>query len=184
MEAEFADGGRLDLLLDTVLARLGSWTGTGINTILGAFRALCGKKAALTPTDLTADSVTFDNTTDSMEAIRDTDPLGTAMRGTDGAYTGTPPTAATIADAVLDEAKGEHAGHLASIPTNTQFEARTKLAADYADKITLDNTLVFVSGVHQDYQQRGQSVTLPVGTGVGEIALSGGYVKVKNNYAI
>ncbi len=55
----------------TLLNRLGAWTGSGINTVLGAFRALVGKKAALTPTDLTADSVTFDNTTDSLEALRD-----------------------------------------------------------------------------------------------------------------
>jgi hypothetical protein len=45
-------------------------------------------------------------------------------------------------------------------------------------------TLPFASGIYQDYQQRGQSVTLPVGLGAGEISLSGGYVKVKNNYAV
>lgn len=55
----------------SILARLGAWTGTGINTILGAFRALCAKAAALTPTDLSG-STTYDNTTDSLEAIRDT----------------------------------------------------------------------------------------------------------------
>jgi hypothetical protein len=35
---------------------------------------------------------TFNETTDSIEALRDTAPMGSAMRGTDGAYTGTPPT--------------------------------------------------------------------------------------------
>ena len=54
----------------TILARLGSWTGTGLNTILGAFRALAGKAASLTPTDISS-GTTFDNTTDSLEAIRD-----------------------------------------------------------------------------------------------------------------
>ena len=54
----------------TILNRLGSWTGTGLNTILGAFRAIAGKAASLTPSDL-SDGTTFDNTDDSLEAIRD-----------------------------------------------------------------------------------------------------------------
>ena len=54
----------------TILNRLGSWTGSGLNTILGAFRAIAGKAASLTPTDLSS-GTTFDNTTDSLEAIRD-----------------------------------------------------------------------------------------------------------------
>lgn len=56
--------------LTTVLARLGAWTGTGINTILGAIRSLAAKAAVLTPTDLST-GTTFDNTTDSLEAIKD-----------------------------------------------------------------------------------------------------------------
>lgn len=55
----------------TILARLGAWTGTGLNTILGAMRALMGKTAALTPSDITAAATSYDNTTDSLEAIRD-----------------------------------------------------------------------------------------------------------------
>jgi hypothetical protein len=54
----------------TILNRLGSWTGSGLNTILGAFRAIAGKAASLTPTDISS-GTTFDNTTDSLEAIRD-----------------------------------------------------------------------------------------------------------------
>jgi hypothetical protein len=54
----------------TILNRLGSWTGSGLNTILGAFRAIAGKAASLTPTDLSS-GTTYDNTTDSLEAIRD-----------------------------------------------------------------------------------------------------------------
>lgn len=54
----------------TILARLGSWTGSGLNTILGAFRAIAAKAAALTPTDISS-GTTFDNTTDAVEAIRD-----------------------------------------------------------------------------------------------------------------
>lgn len=60
----------------TLLARLGAFTGTGINTILGFFKALMGKAAA-NPSDLGA--LTFDAATDSVEGIRDTAPLGTAM---------------------------------------------------------------------------------------------------------
>jgi len=54
----------------TILNRLGSWTGTGLNTILGAFRAIAGKAASLTPSDISS-GTTYDNTTDSLEAIRD-----------------------------------------------------------------------------------------------------------------
>jgi len=53
--------------LDTVLARLGAWTGTGINTLLGAFRALLSKTATA-PSDIGG---TFDPANDSTEAIRD-----------------------------------------------------------------------------------------------------------------
>lgn len=54
----------------TILARLGAWTGSGLNTILGAFRALAAKASALTPTDISS-GTTFDNTSDSLEAIKD-----------------------------------------------------------------------------------------------------------------
>lgn len=65
--------------ISTILSRLGAITGSGINTVLGFFRALANKAAALTPTDLSSGG-TFDNTADSLEAIRD--------RG-DAAWTGT-----------------------------------------------------------------------------------------------
>jgi hypothetical protein len=55
----------------TGLNRLGAWTGSGLNTILGAFRAMMNKLAALTPTDITSGGGTFDNTTDSQEAFKD-----------------------------------------------------------------------------------------------------------------
>jgi hypothetical protein len=57
--------------LNTILARLGAWTGTGVNNVLGAFRALASKNSGLTPSDLTAGGAGFDNTTDSLEAVRD-----------------------------------------------------------------------------------------------------------------
>lgn len=51
----------------TALARLGSWTGTGVNTILGAFKAALSKTAS-TPSDIGG---TFSAATDSTEALRD-----------------------------------------------------------------------------------------------------------------
>lgn len=92
----------------TILARLGSWTGTGLNTVLGAFRALMGKAAALTPTDIST-GTTFDNTTDSVEAIRDQGDAawitatGFAVAGDEMALT------AAAVDAVWDEATAGHA---------------------------------------------------------------------------
>lgn len=48
-------------------ARLGAWTGSGVNTVLGAFKALLSKTATV-PSDIGG---TFDPATDSTEAIRD-----------------------------------------------------------------------------------------------------------------
>jgi hypothetical protein len=73
----------VDTEIATILARLGGWTGTGINTVLGAMRALANKAAGLTPTDLSTGG-TFDNTTDSGEALRD---RGDAAWGAGGSIT-------------------------------------------------------------------------------------------------
>lgn len=55
--------------VSSLLDRLGAFTGSGANTVLGFFRALLRKDAgALTPSDVGG---TFTNTTDSVEAIRD-----------------------------------------------------------------------------------------------------------------
>lgn len=53
--------------IDTLLARIGAWTGSGVNTLLGAFRALLSKTATA-PSDIGG---TFDPAADSTEAIRD-----------------------------------------------------------------------------------------------------------------
>ena len=50
----------------SILARLGAFTGTGLNTVLGFFRALLRKDAALTPSDVGG---TYDNTTMSLEGM-------------------------------------------------------------------------------------------------------------------
>lgn len=52
---------------------------------------------------------------------------GAAMRGTDSAYTGTPPTAAAIADAVWDEAQADH------VSVGSFGEMATELASVLAD---------------------------------------------------
>lgn len=51
----------------TILNRLGAWTGSGVNTVLGAFKALLSKTAS-TPSDIGG---TFAAADDSTEAIRD-----------------------------------------------------------------------------------------------------------------
>lgn len=51
----------------TILNRIGAWTGTGVNTILGAFKAILSKIASM-PSDIGG---TGDPATDSIEAIRD-----------------------------------------------------------------------------------------------------------------
>ena len=91
--------------LTTALNRLGAWTGTGRNTVLGALQAIFRKDVdATVPTDINTDlgsgAGTADNTTDSVEAIRD---QGDAAWGAGGA-----PTAIGIAEAVWDELRSAH----------------------------------------------------------------------------
>jgi hypothetical protein len=65
--------------------------------------------ARLVSSGTPADWDDFINTTDSLQAIRDVEPHGTAMRGTDGANTvvpdiaGTAPTAVEVRDAILSD---------------------------------------------------------------------------------
>ena len=58
--------------------------------------------------------------TGTMKAITNvvTCTTNTDMRGTDGAYTGTPPTVAAIADAVMDETATGHTGALKDVYDN------------------------------------------------------------------
>lgn len=79
----------------TILDRLGAFTGTGINTVLGFLRALGRKDAALTPSDFGG---TFDNTTDSQEASRDSVMLAGSYVAPDNAGIGTAAAQATQAN--------------------------------------------------------------------------------------
>lgn len=63
--ATIATGDSVDAT--TILARIGSFTGTGVNTVLGFLKAVMSK-AASTPSDVGG---TFAASTDSTEAIRD-----------------------------------------------------------------------------------------------------------------
>lgn len=85
-----SDTGTTSTNVSTVLSRLGAITGTGVNTVLGFFKALLSKTASI-PTDIGG---TFDPATDSTEAIRD--------RGDAAWVTGTAaPTADDVALAVM-----------------------------------------------------------------------------------
>ena len=57
--------GDVETLQTTTLARIGAFTGTGVNTVLGFLKAVCSKVATL-PSDIGG---TFAATTDSLEAI-------------------------------------------------------------------------------------------------------------------
>lgn len=57
----------IDTEITTLINRLGLFTGTGVNTVLGFLKAIMSKAAA-TPSDVGG---TFDASTDSVEAIRD-----------------------------------------------------------------------------------------------------------------
>jgi len=93
-----------DIVVADVVANLESDTFglfAGITSVAEWLGLLAGKQAgdatALTEIRATgAGSGTYDPTTDSGEALRDTAPMGTAMRGTDGANTTTPLTAAEV----------------------------------------------------------------------------------------
>ena len=117
-----ADGGFTDALLDTIKAEtvliLADTANmqpkfTGITLLNEWLGAILGKQNA----DATAlaeikasgaGSGTYDPNTDSIEAIRDTAPMGSVMVGTDNANTTTPPTVGAIADAVLNELTAGH----------------------------------------------------------------------------
>ena len=65
--AEIQTGLATDTNQTTILNKLGAIAGSGVNTVLGYFKALFSRTASV-PTDIGG---TFDPTTDSVEAIRD-----------------------------------------------------------------------------------------------------------------
>ena len=106
---------------------------TGITLLAKWLRGLFRKDAmdATAKGEVNDSGGTFNEATDSNEAIRDTAPLGTAMRGTDGAYTGTPPTADAIG---TDAAAKILATPAQKIVTNASGKAAATFSA--ADDVT------------------------------------------------
>ena len=102
---DWVNGGRLDLILDIVAADVAGLDGAamrgtdsaalaslfvGITSLAQWLGLIAGKQLgnATARTEVRATgaaSGTYDEATDSLEAVRDTAPLGTAMRGTDSA---------------------------------------------------------------------------------------------------
>lgn len=79
----------------SLINRIGAITGSGVNTVMGFLRAIANKAVGVaTPTDLSTGG-TFDNTTDSLEAISD----GSGGSG---------PTVQQIVDGVWDEPIASH----------------------------------------------------------------------------
>jgi hypothetical protein len=90
--SSYQSAGTIGEGISFMLAYMGTWTGTGVNTVLGAFKALLSKTAS-TPSDIGG---TFSAATDSTEAIRDN--MGTAQTGDAYARLGTPAAASVSAD--------------------------------------------------------------------------------------
>jgi hypothetical protein len=85
------NGLALEASSQSILARIGAFTGTGVNTILGFFRALLRSDASITtPSDVGG---TYTHTTDSTQAIRD---RGDAAWTTGGGGGGTGTGARTV----------------------------------------------------------------------------------------
>lgn len=105
--------------VSTALTRLGSWTGTGVNTILGAFKAIASKVASA-PSDIGG---TFDPASDSVEAIRD---RGDSAWVTGGGGGGTSVFTLSQVAATVDNARAD-AGALTAYRASTFSEALTGL---------------------------------------------------------
>ena len=86
------DSANMPADLDTLLGRVTATLFNGISSLAEWLGLIAGKQTAnaTARTEIRATGIgsgTFDETTDSNEAIRDTPPLGTSMRGTDGVDT-------------------------------------------------------------------------------------------------
>lgn len=126
------DAANLPADVDTLLTRITSTLFSGITSLAEWLGALAGKQTAdaTARTEIRATgagSGTFDETTDSQEAVRDTAPLGTAMRGTDSAALASVATEARLAE--LDAANlPADVDTLLSRITSTLFSGITALA--------------------------------------------------------
>jgi hypothetical protein len=125
------DAANLPADVDTLLTRITSTLFTGITSLAEWIGLLAGKQTgdATARTEIRATgggSGTYDETTDSNEAIRDTAPLGTAMRGTDSAALASVCTEARLSE--LDAATGgKMANQVDVIETDTTALNDTKI---------------------------------------------------------
>jgi len=110
--------------LAKLVARLGAFTGTGVNTVLGFFQNLM-RKSVTTASDIGG---TYDHENDSLEAIRDTAPLGTAMRGTDSASTH---SAADVVTALGTGSTLTDCATATGFSTHTAADVDTELTASH-----------------------------------------------------
>ena len=124
LQADWADGGRLDLILDATATQasvdaLNDLDATDIQTAAAAaLTAYDGPTNAEMDAGFTSLTTlinglnNFDPANDTVAHVTlvDTTTTNTDMRGTDSAYTGTPPSENDIATAILDLANGVETG--------------------------------------------------------------------------
>jgi hypothetical protein len=131
----------------TILVRLGAFTGSGVNTVLGFFRALLSKTAT-TPSDVGG---TFDPATDSAEAIRD--------RGDAAWVTGTGGGGSTDLPAI------ELIGTIAASPTPTT----TAITVDLDEPLDAEIAAADLAGTYCTVDGRGPKgrlvATATIGSG-------------------
>ena len=110
--------------VQNLIARLGDFAGTGINTVKGFLRAIAAKAASLTPSELSA-GTTYDNTTDSNEAIKDGGVASVA--GAVGSVTG-----------AVGSVTGNVGGNVTGSVGSLAAQAKADVNAEVVDVIRVD----------------------------------------------
>ncbi len=126
------DAANIPADVDTLKARITATLFAGITALAEWLGAIAGKQSAnaTARTEIRATgagSGTYDETTDSLEAIRDTAPLGTAMRGTDNAALASVCTEARLAELDAANLPTDVAAVQSDLPT--KITRNTALAA-------------------------------------------------------
>jgi len=153
-----------------ILNRLGAWTGSGANTILGGIRALASKDAPA-PSDIGG---TFDPSTDSVEAIRE---RGDDAWKTGGAGTGSSVVTLTYNDADANAVSNLKITCMDSTGTNLIATATTDsdgqvvfnlddddyhfLSPTTVNYAASDNTLTVSGNTSQTYTLTARSIPAP-----------------------
>jgi hypothetical protein len=132
------DAGNIPADVDTLLTRITSTLFTGITSLAEWLGLIAGKQAgdATARTEVRATgggSGTYDETSDSLEAIRDTAPLGTAMRGTDSAALASVCTEGRLAELDAANIPADVDSILADTGTDGVLLAATATSAQLVD---------------------------------------------------